>query len=233
MWLGYLVGMALVALGSVWTCESLLQLAMCLVVLHQSISALDTRMSAVALRRLRHYAAPTVDALTLLTVGVTWLTSIAVVALVRSATLCTEQDRARSMARGLAALRWNHVFRSMTQLADCAQVPIDVYSSLAQKAESKVYIAELWSFSYWSTQVLTWLLIPLLQGYVDSGAFTVAARYGRASRASVTMPRTSPGPMHIRTQRCRCGPLLQCELAGCGRASGSTSTSTSSSVWLA
>ncbi len=61
--------------------------------------------------------------------------------------------------------------------SDCGrQVPIDVYSSLAQKADSKVYIAELWTFSYWSTQVLTWLLIPLLQGYVDSGAFTVAAR---------------------------------------------------------
>ena len=55
-------------------------------------------------------------------------------------------------------------------------MPIDVYSAVAHEADSKVYIAELWSFSYWSTQVLTWLLIPLLQGYVDSGAFTVAAR---------------------------------------------------------
>ncbi len=57
-----------------------------------------------------------------------------------------------------------------------SQVPIDVYSAVAHEAGSKVYIEELWSFSYWSTQLLTWLLIPLLQGYVDSGAFTVAAR---------------------------------------------------------
>ena len=99
------------------------------------------------------------------------LTSISVVALVSIQPSCETKRTADSEGAHLALCRADTSTRACGR-----QVPIDVYSSLAQKADSKVYIAELWSFSYWSTQVLTWLLIPLLQGYVDSGAFTVAAR---------------------------------------------------------
>ncbi|KAL4450039.1 hypothetical protein ABPG77_010708 [Micractinium sp. CCAP 211/92] len=62
----------------------------------------------------------------------------------------------------------------LTALSVVALVPIDVYSSLAHDDPGP--LAVLWSISYWSTQVLTWAVIPVLQGYAISGAFSVLGR---------------------------------------------------------
>lgn len=43
-------------------------------------------------------------------------------------------------------------------------------------------ISVLWKISYWSTQALTWAVIPIQQGYVLSGAFTVMGRINSAFR---------------------------------------------------
>lgn len=62
----------------------------------------------------------------------------------------------------------------LTSLSVVALVPIDVYSSLAHRHPGSLNV--LWSISYWSTQVLTWAVIPILQGYAISGAFTILGR---------------------------------------------------------
>ncbi|EFN54970.1 hypothetical protein CHLNCDRAFT_134747 [Chlorella variabilis] len=62
----------------------------------------------------------------------------------------------------------------LTSLSVVALVPIDVYSALGHKDPGSLDI--LWSISYWSTQVLTWAVIPVLQGYAISGAFTILGR---------------------------------------------------------
>ncbi|GAB4818944.1 hypothetical protein N2152v2_005990 [Parachlorella kessleri] len=62
----------------------------------------------------------------------------------------------------------------LTALSVVALVPIDVYSTLAHKEAPA--IKTLWSISYWSTQGLTWAVIPMLQQYSLSGAFTIGGR---------------------------------------------------------
>lgn len=58
----------------------------------------------------------------------------------------------------------------LTTLLVCCIVPIDVYSTLASKNPEAITI--LWDVSFWSTQLLTWALIPVYMGYVDAGEFT-------------------------------------------------------------
>ncbi|KAK7319451.1 hypothetical protein RJT34_04172 [Clitoria ternatea] len=53
-------------------------------------------------------------------------------------------------------------------------VPADIWTTL-NDIENGV-ISFLWSLSYWSTFLLTWAVIPTLQGYEDAGDFTVKAR---------------------------------------------------------
>lgn len=62
----------------------------------------------------------------------------------------------------------------LTALSVVALVPLDVYSALAKADPGRLDV--LWTISYWSTQVLTWAVIPILQGYAISGAFSVLGR---------------------------------------------------------
>ena len=61
-----------------------------------------------------------------------------------------------------------------TTLLVCCIVPIDVYSTLA--SQNPIAVEVLWDLAYWSTQLLTWALIPLYMGYVDAGEFTWAGK---------------------------------------------------------
>lgn len=62
----------------------------------------------------------------------------------------------------------------LTTLLICCIVPLDVQSTLAGQNQPAIVI--LWDISYWSTQLLTWLLIPLYMGYADAGEFTWRGR---------------------------------------------------------
>ncbi|GBG59074.1 hypothetical protein CBR_g24418 [Chara braunii] len=59
-------------------------------------------------------------------------------------------------------------------------VPIDVSSTLSgdpqTMASTAKHVSWMWSWAYWSTQFLTWAIIPIHQGYADAGDFTVLAR---------------------------------------------------------
>lgn len=61
-----------------------------------------------------------------------------------------------------------------TTLVVCCIVPIDVYSTLASKNPRGIEV--LWDIAYWSTQLLTWLFIPVYMGYADAGEFTWKGR---------------------------------------------------------
>lgn len=63
----------------------------------------------------------------------------------------------------------------LTTLSVVALVPLDVYMTLSGQGDKDVTTI-LWKVSYWSTQVLTWLSIPILQYYTLSGASNVASR---------------------------------------------------------
>jgi LMBR1-like membrane protein len=62
----------------------------------------------------------------------------------------------------------------LTTLLICCIVPIDVFSTL--RGVNPLAIDDLWDISYWSTQLLTWLLIPIYMGYADAGEFTWKGR---------------------------------------------------------
>lgn len=47
-------------------------------------------------------------------------------------------------------------------------VPIDVYRTLSNIESASLGV--LWNVSYWSTQLLTWLVLPFFQYYADAGA---------------------------------------------------------------
>ncbi|KAL8200059.1 hypothetical protein R6Q57_011398 [Mikania cordata] len=53
-------------------------------------------------------------------------------------------------------------------------VPADISSTII--GHDNGGISFFWSLSYWSTFLLTWLLVPLIQGYEDAGDFSVRER---------------------------------------------------------
>ncbi|XP_061336561.1 uncharacterized protein LOC133283681 isoform X1 [Gastrolobium bilobum] len=54
-------------------------------------------------------------------------------------------------------------------------VPADIWATLSSHHENGV-ISFFWSWSYWSTFLLTWAVVPLIQGFEDAGDFTVSER---------------------------------------------------------
>ncbi|XP_066328562.1 uncharacterized protein [Miscanthus floridulus] len=53
-------------------------------------------------------------------------------------------------------------------------VPADIWQTLTGSAKGG--IGFFWSWSYWSTFILTWAVVPTIQGYEDAGDFTVKER---------------------------------------------------------
>ncbi|XP_043692297.1 LMBR1 domain-containing protein 2 homolog isoform X2 [Telopea speciosissima] len=53
-------------------------------------------------------------------------------------------------------------------------VPADIWATIID--QDKGGIAFFWSWSYWSTFILTWAVVPTIQGYEDAGDFTVKER---------------------------------------------------------
>ncbi|XAR62267.1 hypothetical protein NMG60_11016966 [Bertholletia excelsa] len=53
-------------------------------------------------------------------------------------------------------------------------VPADIWTTIIDSQQGG--IAFFWSWSYWSTFLLTWAVVPLIQGFEDAGDFTVAER---------------------------------------------------------
>lgn len=70
----------------------------------------------------------------------------------------------------------------LTTLLICCIVPIDIFSTLQSKDPEAIGI--LWDICYWSTQLLTWLLIPLYMGYADAGEFTWNGRMIASARSN-------------------------------------------------
>ncbi|XP_043721973.1 LMBR1 domain-containing protein 2 homolog A-like isoform X2 [Telopea speciosissima] len=53
-------------------------------------------------------------------------------------------------------------------------VPADIWTTITEQDNGG--IAFFWSWSYWSTFILTWAVVPTIQGYEDAGDFTVKER---------------------------------------------------------
>ncbi|KAH1196442.1 hypothetical protein AAZX31_18G014700 [Glycine max] len=54
-------------------------------------------------------------------------------------------------------------------------VPADIWATMSSNQENGA-ISFFWSWSYWSTFLLTWAVVPLIQGFEDAGDFTVSER---------------------------------------------------------
>ncbi|XP_021834734.1 LMBR1 domain-containing protein 2 homolog A-like [Prunus avium] len=53
-------------------------------------------------------------------------------------------------------------------------VPADIWTTINHIENGG--ISFFWSWSYWSTFLLTWTVVPLIQGFEDAGDFTVTER---------------------------------------------------------
>ncbi|KAL6558800.1 hypothetical protein OROMI_019150 [Orobanche minor] len=53
-------------------------------------------------------------------------------------------------------------------------VPADIWTTMIGHGNGG--ISFFWSWSYWSTFLLTWLAVPLIQGYEDAGDFTMVEK---------------------------------------------------------
>ncbi|KAK9049763.1 hypothetical protein SSX86_031268 [Deinandra increscens subsp. villosa] len=53
-------------------------------------------------------------------------------------------------------------------------VPADIWAAMS--GQDRGGISFFWSWSYWSTFLLTWAVVPILQGFEDAGDFTVTDR---------------------------------------------------------
>ena len=73
-------------------------------------------------------------------------------------------------------------------LSILALTPADVQATLAKSSagthDAEAVLTSLWSAVYWSMFVLTWALLPFVQMYADSGAFSARARTQHALRTN-------------------------------------------------
>ncbi|KAK9907685.1 hypothetical protein WJX75_008089 [Coccomyxa subellipsoidea] len=82
------------------------------------------------------------------------------------------------LVRLIAAVGW------MTSISIIAIVPIDVWTTLNGGNNKSVFI--MWAICYWATQLLTWFLIPISQGFSDAGDFTVFGRLVSSLKQNLT-----------------------------------------------
>ncbi|MCL7042145.1 hypothetical protein MKW94_027063 [Papaver nudicaule] len=61
-------------------------------------------------------------------------------------------------------------------------VPADIWTTTI--GQENRGIAFFWSWSYWSTFLLTWVVAPIIQGYEDAGDFTVKERLKTSAHAN-------------------------------------------------
>ncbi|KAJ4793708.1 hypothetical protein LUZ62_044954 [Rhynchospora pubera] len=62
-------------------------------------------------------------------------------------------------------------------------VPADIWTTII--GQDKGGIGLFWSLSYWSTFILTWAVVPLIQGYEDAGDFTLKERLKTSIHANL------------------------------------------------
>ncbi|XP_059313771.1 uncharacterized protein LOC132064705 isoform X1 [Lycium ferocissimum] len=62
-------------------------------------------------------------------------------------------------------------------------VPADIWATLSNHDRGQ--ISFFWSWSYWSTFLLTWAVVPILQGYEDAGDFTVTERLKTSAHSNL------------------------------------------------
>nr|CAD1826937.1 unnamed protein product [Ananas comosus var. bracteatus] len=62
-------------------------------------------------------------------------------------------------------------------------VPADIWTTI--NGYERGGIAFFWSWSYWSTFILTWAVVPTIQGYEDAGDFTVKERLKTSIRINL------------------------------------------------
>ncbi|KAI3920084.1 hypothetical protein MKW98_001340 [Papaver atlanticum] len=62
-------------------------------------------------------------------------------------------------------------------------VPADIWTTTI--GQENRGIAFFWSWSYWSTFLLTWAVAPIIQGYEDAGDFTVKERLKTSAHANL------------------------------------------------
>ncbi|XWS33360.1 hypothetical protein CRYUN_Cryun22dG0075300 [Craigia yunnanensis] len=57
-------------------------------------------------------------------------------------------------------------------------VPADIWTTISKSENAKENggISFFWSWSYWGTFLLTWAVVPLIQGFEDAGDFSVSER---------------------------------------------------------
>ncbi|KAI4345274.1 hypothetical protein L6164_012411 [Bauhinia variegata] len=63
-------------------------------------------------------------------------------------------------------------------------VPADIWAAMSPHHENGG-LSFFWSWSYWSTFLLTWAVVPLIQGFEDAGDFTVAERLKTSVHANL------------------------------------------------
>ncbi|CAL0325112.1 unnamed protein product [Lupinus luteus] len=63
----------------------------------------------------------------------------------------------------------------LSSLSIIVLVPADIWATISSNHETGG-ISFFWSWSYWSTFLLTWAVAPLIQGFEDAGDFTVSER---------------------------------------------------------
>ena len=70
-------------------------------------------------------------------------------------------------------------------------IPLDIYLNEEytnvdeDTGLERAFLYDWWAISYWSSYLLNWVLIPLLQGYVTAGEFGISDKIYRSIVSSV------------------------------------------------
>ncbi|CAD6337208.1 unnamed protein product [Miscanthus lutarioriparius] len=65
-------------------------------------------------------------------------------------------------------------------------VPTDIWTAISGNGKQKSDVGFFWSWSYWSTFILAWSIVPTLLGYEDSGDFTFRERLKTSIHKNMT-----------------------------------------------
>ncbi|PWZ18864.1 LMBR1 domain-containing protein 2 A [Zea mays] len=74
----------------------------------------------------------------------------------------------------------------LSSLSFVVLVPTDIWTAISGNGNQKNDVGFFWSWSYWSTFILAWSIVPTLQGYEDSGEFTFRERLKTSIHKNMT-----------------------------------------------
>lgn len=139
----------------------------------EHITFITTRPNCCAMCRLRYYASPNTPLAVYCSTGLAWLTSFSIIALVPIDVWATMSEQDNEIIGVLWDISYWYVWHPAAYMTHkCLHRTVPGMRQTLLNAALTLICCDCRI-----TFLLTWLFIPIHQGYVDAGDFSVSGRY--------------------------------------------------------